>query len=325
MPYPYSSTWNLQCKAATDTLKEIQRGLKLHNAFAHWRHGSDDVWCGFLYFIIALMDKWVALIAGGSFVGFSDADNSTFRLAIGFGMPYYVMAAICLDVIAQPLWLKAGQSVNLPIDSLLGLHHSVLADARARKPLYWRKLAKFLILHVWSVAVATSLMWTFEKSQHGTQMFLAYIGACTGLLYFQFNRIFYGIRVLADLIPAAILGLVAGLILVRCLPGFAYSTVVALAVATWTAALLSFRTADIGLTRISQPSMTIETATTHKVDYGQSQQTQRFDLQLSFPDKAPTPNEDTARSLDLMLLGIDCDTEWDALPHRIKTLLLHRL
>jgi len=325
MPYPYSSTWNLQCKAATDTLKEMQRGLKLHNAFAHWRHGSDDVWCGFLYFIIALMDKWVALIAGGSFVGFSDADSSTFRLAVGFGLPYYLMAAICLDVIAQPLWLKAGQSVNLPIDSRLGLQNSVLADARARKSLYWRNLAKFLILHVWSVAVATSLMWTFEKSQDGTQMFLAYIGAYTGLLYFQYNRIFCGIRVLSDLIPAAILGLVVGPILVRCLPGFAYSTVVALALATWTAALLSFRTANISLPRISEPSVSTESARTGDPEHERSPHTSRLDTKPSLLEDDPATRQDPARKLDLMMLGIDCDTEWDALPHRIKTLLLHRL
>lgn len=335
MPYPYSSTWNLQCKAATDTLKEMQRGLKLHNAFAHWRHGSDDVWCGFLYFIIALMDKWVALIAGGSFVGFSDVESSTFRLAVGFGLPYYLMAAICLDVIAQPLWLKAGQSVNLPIDSLLGLELSVLADARARRSLYWRNLVRFLMLHVWSVALAASLMWTFEKSQHGTQMFLAYIGAYTGLLYFQYNRIFCGIRVLADLVPAAILGLVVGPMLVRSLPSFAYSTVVSLAVATWTAALLSLRTADIGLPRISNRLPKEDAVNTKPPANSMSglQGLRDFGSNLSLSGRSPLQSawsEDVTdpaadRSIQLALLGIDSDTEWDALPHRIKKLLLRRL
>lgn len=44
MPYPYSPTWNLQVKAAVDTLKDIQKGLKLHNAFIHWRESGPEVW-----------------------------------------------------------------------------------------------------------------------------------------------------------------------------------------------------------------------------------------------------------------------------------------
>lgn len=55
LPLAYSPTWNLQLKAAVDTMGDMQKGLKLHNAFLHWRHTGKDVWGGILYFIIALM------------------------------------------------------------------------------------------------------------------------------------------------------------------------------------------------------------------------------------------------------------------------------
>jgi hypothetical protein len=43
LPMPYSSTWNMQIKVALDTLKQMQTGLKLHNAFIHWRQAGDEV------------------------------------------------------------------------------------------------------------------------------------------------------------------------------------------------------------------------------------------------------------------------------------------
>jgi hypothetical protein len=43
MPIPYSSTWNMQTKVALQTLKQLQTGIRLHNAFIHWRQAGDEV------------------------------------------------------------------------------------------------------------------------------------------------------------------------------------------------------------------------------------------------------------------------------------------
>lgn len=43
LPIPYSSTWNMQTKVALQTLKQIQTGIRLHNAFIHWRQAGDEV------------------------------------------------------------------------------------------------------------------------------------------------------------------------------------------------------------------------------------------------------------------------------------------
>jgi len=58
MPLPYSPTWNLTLKAGLENITNMQKGLKLHNAFLHWRHTGSDVWSGILYFVVALLDKW---------------------------------------------------------------------------------------------------------------------------------------------------------------------------------------------------------------------------------------------------------------------------
>lgn len=43
LPIPYSSTWNMQTKVALQTLQQLQTGIRLHNAFIHWRQAGDEV------------------------------------------------------------------------------------------------------------------------------------------------------------------------------------------------------------------------------------------------------------------------------------------
>lgn len=257
MPYPYSPTWNLQCKAAVQTLRDTQKGLKLHNAFVHWRHASDEVWCGVLYFVIALMDKWVALLSGSNLVGLSDAGSERFRLSVGFGLAYYLIGALCLDAVAQPLWALANKAIPQPITSLAFLREAAINDARAKRHLYWKSLIKFFFVHVWGMSVTAALMWTFEASEEAVIMFLAYTVAYSGLLWYQYNRIFTGPIAFKNLLVAAICGLVVGPVLRDVYPTFAFAGVIALGVGTWTAAILSLITSRVGRPKFDDASKNV--------------------------------------------------------------------
>ncbi|KAH2311335.1 hypothetical protein LV164_000399 [Aspergillus fumigatus] len=265
LPLAYSPTWNLQLKAAVDTMGDMQKGLKLHNAFLHWRHTGKDVWGGILYFIIALMDKWTALFTGEGLVGLSSASSETYRLAVGFGLCYYLIGAVILDGVSQPLWTLAHQRTPQPIPSLEFLREATRNDARARRALYWLNLLKFSFLHIWAVAVTCALVWSFEGSRSATIMYLAYVGAYTGLLWYQYNRIYTGSRSDRALTAGATGGFVA-CILLRVLPReFAYSGVIGLAVGTWTTAIVSFFRADVAWTRGQK--LTSLDKDTHAVTY----------------------------------------------------------
>jgi hypothetical protein len=238
MPFPYSPTWNLQTKAAVDTLRDMQKGLKLHNAFVHWRHAGDEVVCGVLYFVLALLDKWVAILSGGSIVGLSAANSDTFRLSVGFGLAYYLFAAVALDNVAQPLWAAANKKTTVQINSLASLEKATINDAKVRRRLYWKSLAKFFFLHLWGVAITASLMWAFNVSTDAAIMYFAYVAAYTGLLWYQYSKIFAGALAVKDLLIAVVVGLPVGIALHRVFPSFAFSSVIGLGSATWTAALL---------------------------------------------------------------------------------------
>ncbi|EHK96797.1 hypothetical protein M7I_7505 [Glarea lozoyensis 74030] len=207
MTYAYSPTWNLQCKAAVCTLQDMQKGVKLHNAFVHWRNAGDELWGGVLYFVIALLDKWVALLSGGSIVGLSDASSEKFRLAVGFGLAYYLIGAVSLDGVSQPLWQLAQKNLDQGITSLEFLRQAAINDASAKRVLYWKYFLRFFFMHVWGLAFSSALMWTFDNSRDGTIMYMAYVGAYMGLLWYQYNRIFTGPLAFKEPLVAVAVGL----------------------------------------------------------------------------------------------------------------------
>lgn len=246
MPLPYSATWNLTLKAGLENMTNTQKGLKLHSAFLHWRHTGADIWSGLLYFVVALLDKWAALVSGGALVGLSAASSTEFRLPVGFGLCYYLIGAVSLDSVSQPLWTAANQKTNQPITSLKFLRQATINDAGSRRALYWKNLMKFFFLHVWGMAVTAALMWTFEESRNATIMYLAYVGAYSGLLWYQYNKIYCGTKAAPSLMSASIIGLPIGIALHVKLPQFAYSGVISLAIGTWIAAFHSMWIANIG-------------------------------------------------------------------------------
>ena len=245
MPLPYSSTWNLTLNAAIQNMMSMQKGLRLHSAFLHWRSTGHDIWAGFLYFVVILLDKWAALLTGGNLVGLSAAGSPEFRLGVGFGLCYYLIGAISLDIISQPLWAAANTQADKPISSLENMTSVMDSNRRIRRSVYWRHLIRFFFLHIWGAAVVSALMWTFQDSRDETIVFLSYIGSYWGLLWYQFNKIFCGQKTAAPLASGALAGLPIGLALHKIMPEYAYSGVISLAVASWVACVHSACAAGI--------------------------------------------------------------------------------
>ncbi|KAH9206430.1 glycosyl transferase [Leptodontidium sp. 2 PMI_412] len=254
MPLPYSATWNLTLKAGVENMTNMQKGLKLHGAFLHWRHTGSDIMSGLLYFVVALLDKWAALVTGGAMVGLSAASSAEYRLAVGFGLCYYLIGAVSLDTVSQPLWTAANENTNQPITSLKFLRQATINDAKARRSLYWKSLAKFFFMHIWGAAITSALMWTFEGSRNATIMYLGYLGAYTGLLWYQYNKIYCGNDSAKCLTVACVIGLPAGIVLHLCLPHFAFSGAISLAIGTWIAAIYSMWLSKIGWPSFFRPT-----------------------------------------------------------------------
>ncbi|KAL1795361.1 hypothetical protein ACET3X_007177 [Alternaria dauci] len=252
-PIPYSSTWNLETQVALESMQQSQKGIRLHNSFIHWRTAGDEIYCGVLYFLVALMDRWLDLLRGterpgGELAGLlSSIDDKTLRLSVGFGLAYYLIGAVLLDYKAQHLHTMSEQMSPVSIKDAHEIKQAKANDLKFRRHLYLSTLCRFIGVHVWALALCAALVWIFNGSAVGLVVFISYVGAYSGLLLYQYNKIFSGPHALMPLLAAVILGFVTGNILITLLPGFMYNRIVALAVSTWTAALLSFRTAKLGM------------------------------------------------------------------------------
>jgi hypothetical protein len=250
-PIPYSSTWNLETQVALESMQQSQKGIKLHNSFIHWRNAGDEIYCGILYFLVALMDRWIDLVHGGKLTGFLDLskeETKTLRISVGFGLAYYLIGAVLLDYKAQHLHTLSEQMSPVSIEDTSQIKKAKANDQKFRRHLYFNTLCRFVGVHVWALALCATLIWIFDGTNTGLEMFAAYMGAYTGLLLYQYNKIFSGPHALMPLLSAVILGFVLGNILVQVMSKKSlWPKVIALAVTTWTAALLSFRTAKLGM------------------------------------------------------------------------------
>jgi hypothetical protein len=283
-PMPYSSTWNIEVRVAYDSLQQNQKGIRLHNSFIHWRNAGDEVGAAILYFIVALLDRWIELISGGPLTGLSvipnlatpwnlsderyDKEQRALSIAIGFGLAYYLIGAVLLDYKAQHLHQLAEESTPITIQSKEFIRAAEIHDAKVRRRLYWKTLLRFAGVHVWALSLCAALVWIFDgRDKISFITFLAYVAAYTGLLIYQYNKIFSGPHTIMPVLVAVLVGMPIGFILKRfntitdgfglwsegdlqTYPrerDFAYNGVIALGIATWTAALLSFKTAKIGI------------------------------------------------------------------------------
>jgi hypothetical protein len=243
-PLPYSSTWNLQINVALAALRTSDKGLRLHNAFVHWRFASVEIACGTMYFILALLDRWIELFCGGNLVGLSIATDSNARIAIGFSLVYYLFAAFVLDFHVAPIFNEMSKGCDEKIKSAAHLNEVAQLDARIKRRLYWGTLGRFYGLQLWGLAICSAIIWNFLPDSESTILFVAYSVSYSGLLWFQYNKVFAQKDAALPLLIAIVIGFAFGLPF-RLLLNVYYNDVLPLGVATWTAGFLTFRVVEL--------------------------------------------------------------------------------
>jgi hypothetical protein len=206
-PMPYTSTWNIEVRVAFDSLMQNQKGIRLHNSFIHWRNAGDEVGTGILYFLVALLDRWVGLLYGAPLLGLTRVDcaldfgndfddelglgkyryscDQVMRVAVGFGLAYYLVGAVLLDYKAQHLHQLSEEQTPISIQSKEFIRAAEIYDAKVKRRLYWRTLFRFLGVHVWALCMCALLVWIFDGNKMAFLTFIAYVTAYTGLLLYQ--------------------------------------------------------------------------------------------------------------------------------------------
>ncbi|KKK15353.1 hypothetical protein P175DRAFT_0446020 [Aspergillus ochraceoroseus IBT 24754] len=290
-PIPFSSSWNIQTKVALESLRSAQKGLRLHSAFIHWRQSSREIGCGVIYFIVALLDKWVDLLSGNHLIGLSSSLTTSYRMAVGFALAYYLIGAVLIDTKAQELHGLVGGHGPVALKTAKDIREAQKRDAKFKRKVYWRTFFKFLMWHVWSLAFSTALVWTFQSHVEAMIMYFSYVLAYTGLLWYQYTKIFTGPHALKPLLIGTIVGLPIGIALKVYLPRFEYSQVISLGVATWTVAFLSLFSAKMGMPKeVDSPVELGKTFHAYTAPWGDPEWSQQ-ELQTFFENLTLIPSE----------------------------------
>lgn len=238
---PYTTTWNLQTKVAVNTLRGMDKGLRLHSGLSHWRRMRKEIGSALLYFVIALLDRWTELLSGGRLVGFAVLGDTDVRIGICLGLIFYLMGAFFLDIKVQPLYELLSETNKGALDSADDLNKIVTGARKGRRAVYMQNLFQLSFLLSFALIISTGLLLGYTDSETALFLYLAYSCSYSGLLVFQYNRLFFMKRGSFDiLLTASIVGFSVGLPLRNVFPDWPYNDVVGLGCATWTAAVFSF-------------------------------------------------------------------------------------
>lgn len=239
MPLPYTSTWNLQLKVGLNSLRSFDKGLHPHNTFILWRHAKIEIVFGLLYFVLALLDRWVELFCGGEIIGLILLKDDTTRVAIAMALVGYLIGAVIMDIKVYPLYNLSQISNSGRITSTEMLNEAQASDRENRRKMYVSYFSSVMFLACTGFGTCGMLVWTFVPDVDGIAIFFAYTGAYIGLLWYQYNRVFAMHGALTPSLVAILIGFAIGIPLRLVYPDFKFADVISLACATWSAAFLS--------------------------------------------------------------------------------------
>ncbi|KAI3393112.1 hypothetical protein diail_4710, partial [Diaporthe ilicicola] len=240
MPLPYTSTWNLQLKVGLNSLRSFDKGLHPHNTFILWRHAKVEVAFGLIYFVLALLDRWVELFCGGQIIGLLLLEENTTRVAIALALTVYLIAAVAMDIKVYPLYVLVQLTTSGRLTDTKMLKEAAVSDRKSRRKLYLSYFLSIFMLTLIGFGACGLLVWTFVPDDEGIEIFFAYAAGYAGLLWYQYNRVFAMNSALKPALIAIVIGFGAGVPLRLIYPDFRFADVIALNAATWSAALLTF-------------------------------------------------------------------------------------
>lgn len=238
MPLPYTSTWNLQLKVGLNSLRSFDKGLHPHNTFILWRHAKVEIAFGLIYFVLALLDRWVELFCGGEIIGLILLKDDTTRVAIALALVAYLIAAVIMDIKVHPLYTLSRVSTSGQLINTAMLNEAHASDRKNRRKMYLSYFSAVMFLSLIGFGACGLLVWAFVPSNGSIYIFFAYAGAYIGLLWYQYNRVFAANDAFIPSLIAIVIGFAIGIPLRLVFPDFRFADVISLNAATWSAALL---------------------------------------------------------------------------------------
>ncbi|RDW73621.1 hypothetical protein BP5796_07063 [Coleophoma crateriformis] len=248
LPVPYSGTWIVQTKLAVANQQQIGRGLKEHSPFLLFHVAKYDLAQNVGLFLVALLDRWIAITMSGNGHGINMYYNHRARYGVAFGLLYFLLCAVSLDVVLQRYWGQTGRQSSERLGNILDFASTEAAESRQEKRRWFRALRELFWVMVGIFGMTTLGIWLFVSDHKQIILYLAYVVGYSSVIIFQFNRVFtMDIKIHVRIVfMSAFGGYVIGIIL-HSIPGiqdFFYIDIIALCSASISAAFGTWINSD---------------------------------------------------------------------------------
>ena len=185
LPDPYGPTWLTKMKLALENQKALAHGLKEHSPFLLWRRAKYDIGQNVGFFLVVLVDRWVAvsMSANGHVINLYYDVRS--RYGIAFGLLYFLVCAVSLDIVLQRYWGKTGRTSASKISNMSEFEKAESEDARLGQKRWLSALYELVSIMLGVFGFTTLLVWLMVYQPRQLILYLAYIVGYSGALIFQ--------------------------------------------------------------------------------------------------------------------------------------------
>jgi hypothetical protein len=185
LPAPYSSTWLVQTKLALTNQQQLIRGLKEHSPFLLFRNAKYDIGQNVGLFLVALLDRWVAISMSANGHSINLYDDSRARYGIAFGLLYFLTSAIALDIVLQRYWGKTGRQSTVRLGSILDFDETESSESSVGRRRWLGAIAELVTVLFCLFGLMTLFVWIFVNDSSQVIMYFLYILGYTGVIIFQ--------------------------------------------------------------------------------------------------------------------------------------------
>ncbi|SPO01406.1 uncharacterized protein DNG_04082 [Cephalotrichum gorgonifer] len=211
-PVDFGSEWLNSLAEAKERQKQLCRGLKEHNALLLFRASRYDIGQNVALFLIALMDRWTALVMSGRHPQISLYSDYRARYGLCLCIMYFCFSVMSLDAVLQQYW---PERFKLSDEKLKDYDHAkqVTRDWEKRRfRIYTTALYQLVTKLMFTLGCTTILLWLMVENYETMIVYTLYVLGYSCVVLFQFNRCFakYVRAHVTTLYVSAILGLAVG-------------------------------------------------------------------------------------------------------------------
>lgn len=185
LPAPYTSTWLVQTKLALTNQQQINRGLKEHSPFLLFRMAKYDLAQNVGLFLIALLDRWIAISMSANGHVINVYYNVRARYGIAFGLLYFLLCAVSLDVVLQRYWGKTGRRSSEKLGNIFDFEATEASETSVEKRRWFLAISELVWVMIFILGFMTIFLWLFVEDSTQIILYFAYIAGYSGVIIFQ--------------------------------------------------------------------------------------------------------------------------------------------